>query len=316
MEIQKISEKVYFQGFTIMIILVIFYQMMSDLVEGIYTLDLLNTQLDAKAAGVLFFLTGALLWLIPKRNQHWWIRGIFGIMMISRVAEPFMSPTGKIISAGIAVGCFWLGFPLYFNLIYNEYAYMFINEVLKGKINTQNGKETKKEQETEKKQEARKEKEKWQKSPDKITSEILSFALACASLFIISFRTWGATLDISLMGFGLIIGFLLVIGGIYFITKAAHTEMILDQVNGLTNVILMGDFNWREDSSYYSSVTAVYQDSWRAKWPTGIDNEGISMQSTIDHIFLSPTFIVESAHYIPSPQSQTDHPAYWIEISW
>lgn len=711
-KIQKIPEKVYFQGITVLIIFVVFYQMVSDLVEGIYTLDLLNTKLDAKAAGMLFFLTGALLWLIPKRNQHWWIRGILGIMMISRVVEPFMDPTGKIVSAGIAVGCFWLGFPLYISLIYNEYTYMFMNDGAKGIIKTQNGKETKKET------------EKWQKTPDNLTAEILTFALAGASLFIISFKTWGATLDLSVIRFGQIIGFLMVIGGIYFITitttapkmmernlssqkitilsmlimlsyfalnspgiftrwseanytavitlicisivsfliillwspsslfnmpkwmvfagncvffiflilgilsnqtsfianvnaspvivqpstflqkfwiylaciltfflytgllqilskpivkkekekqnygiwlingflfvlwifififtnvwgyvkpvslwfrglfwlpfvyigviflailsfsmlrnlkkskkidskkifiqnsnfwgikknlklalsavflillltngirafsteshpiignntdnpldsitslriltynvqqganvsgdknfeqqlaliqeinpdliglqesdtpkintgnsdlvryfadslnyyvyygpktvmqtygvailsrypiqnfysiytygdedeigslfaevlvgnktlnvmvnhpagsadaKAAHTEMMLDQVSGLTNVILMGDFNWREDSMYYSSVTAVYQDSWRTKWPTGIDNKGISMQSTIDHIFLSPTFIVESAHYIPSPQSQTDHPAYWIEISW
>ena len=98
--------------------------------------------------------------------------------------------------------------------------------------------------------------------------------------------------------------------------KMAHTDMMLDQVDELSNVILMGDFNWREDTDYYSMVTAIYQDSWRTKWPTGVDDQNLVMNSTIDHIFLSSTFTVEDARYIISPESQTDHPAYWIDISW
>ena len=51
-------------------ILLIFYQLLSDLVEGIYTLDLLNTQLDAKAAGLLFFFSSIFIWIIPfKRSK-------------------------------------------------------------------------------------------------------------------------------------------------------------------------------------------------------------------------------------------------------
>ncbi len=61
----------------------------------------------------------------------------------------------------------------------------------------------------------------------------------------------------------------------------------------------------------------AYLDTWRTKWPTGIDDNMLAMTSTIDHIFISDTiFTVDDARYIPAPESQTDHPAYWAEISW
>ena len=100
-------------------------------------------------------------------------------------------------------------------------------------------------------------------------------------------------------------------------SKQAHTAAMLNLAAPLDNVILMGDFNWREDSPHYALVNATYLDTWRTKWPTGIDDDLLSMQVTIDHIFISDTiFAVDDARYIPAPESQTDHPAYWAEISW
>ena len=100
-------------------------------------------------------------------------------------------------------------------------------------------------------------------------------------------------------------------------SKQAHTVGMLGLAASLDNVILMGDFNWREDSAHYALVNATYLDTWRTKWPTGIDDNGLSMQVTIDHIFISDTiFTIDDARYIPEPESQTDHPTYWAEISW
>ncbi|MBN2157029.1 MAG: endonuclease/exonuclease/phosphatase family protein [Candidatus Lokiarchaeota archaeon] len=98
--------------------------------------------------------------------------------------------------------------------------------------------------------------------------------------------------------------------------KLAHTVAMLSLADELENVVLMGDFNWRENTPYYALVNASYVDTWRTKWPTGIDDLGLEMTSTIDHIFVSDTFSVLDARYIPEPESQTDHPAYWAEISW
>jgi len=99
-------------------------------------------------------------------------------------------------------------------------------------------------------------------------------------------------------------------------SKLAHTVAMLNLASPKENVILLGDFNWRENTVYYSMINVTYLDTWRTRWPTGIDDEGLVMTSTIDHIFVSNTFTVIDARYIPNPESQTDHPAYWAEISW
>ncbi len=99
-------------------------------------------------------------------------------------------------------------------------------------------------------------------------------------------------------------------------SKNAHTQGMLELASGLSNVVLLGDFNWREDSAFYSMVTQTYIDTWRDVYPTGIDDQGLNMSSTIDHVFVSDTFGVVDANYITSPASQTDHPVYWTDISW
>ncbi len=93
-----------------------------------------------------------------------------------------------------------------------------------------------------------------------------------------------------------------------------HTQALLDLSDGLNNTILMGDFNWREDTVFYSMITDKYIDTWRAVWPAGIDKDGLNMSQTIDHIFVSKNFTVINSVYIPSPQSETDHPLLWSEV--
>lgn len=90
-----------------------------------------------------------------------------------------------------------------------------------------------------------------------------------------------------------------------------HTRALLAKADGLSNVIMLGDFNWDEQTQYYTLITAEYKDTWRDRYSSGIDNNGLNMSRTIDHIFVSPTFTVQQSVYIPSPASQTDHPVYW-----
>ena len=40
----------------------------------------------------------------------------------------------------------------------------------------------------------------------------------------------------------------------------------------------------------------------------------IDMRQRIDHIFLSDDLEVIEAHYLPTPESQTDHPAHWALV--
>ncbi|MHA1198920.1 MAG: endonuclease/exonuclease/phosphatase family protein [Candidatus Heimdallarchaeaceae archaeon] len=81
---------------------------------------------------------------------------------------------------------------------------------------------------------------------------------------------------------------------------------MLEEVNGLSNVIYMGDFNFRPYSQMYNdTITAGLIDSYNFVHGTpALDN--------IDHIFLSSGAVVNSAQYII--EGQSDHPSYWIEI--
>jgi len=101
-------------------------------------------------------------------------------------------------------------------------------------------------------------------------------------------------------------------------TKLAHIEAVMDIIESenLDNVVSMGDFNSRENSTYYNASIAVLKDTWLSLYPTGIDDYGLYIIDRIDYIFVSQEFSVESAFFIPDPESQTDHPVYWATISW
>jgi endonuclease/exonuclease/phosphatase family metal-dependent hydrolase len=89
---------------------------------------------------------------------------------------------------------------------------------------------------------------------------------------------------------------------------------VLNAASGKSNVIFMGDFNFRPFSEPYNLTTETLNDSWWVKWPTGVDDQGNSNTNNIDLIFLSPGTTVLDCQYITDPQS--DHPAYWADIQW
>ncbi len=97
-------------------------------------------------------------------------------------------------------------------------------------------------------------------------------------------------------------------------TKTILQNDILDASSGKSNVIFMGDFNFRPFTEPYNITTAILEDSWYAKWPTGVNGLGENNSREIDHIFLSPGTTVLDCEYITDPQS--DHPAYWADIQW
>ena len=97
-------------------------------------------------------------------------------------------------------------------------------------------------------------------------------------------------------------------------TKTILQNDILDVSSGKSNVIFMGDFNFRPFTEPYNITTIVLEDSWYVKWPTGVNGLGENNSGEIDHIFLSPGTTVLDCEYITDPQS--DHPAYWVDIQW
>ncbi|MHA1200431.1 MAG: endonuclease/exonuclease/phosphatase family protein, partial [Candidatus Heimdallarchaeaceae archaeon] len=95
---------------------------------------------------------------------------------------------------------------------------------------------------------------------------------------------------------------------------------MLEQVNGLTNVIYMGDFNYYPYSQNYNDTLSTgLIDSYAQFYgvpaidlPESVGSPNNEFYSAIDHIFLSSGTVVTDAQYIEKGHS--DHPAYWCEI--
>jgi len=87
-------------------------QLAGTLVESIYILDLMNTSLDAKALGVLFFFSPVLLFLFRKSPPFWAVWLTFGLLLISRGQTPYLNTLVRMIASGIGTGSALLLFPL------------------------------------------------------------------------------------------------------------------------------------------------------------------------------------------------------------
>jgi endonuclease/exonuclease/phosphatase family metal-dependent hydrolase len=93
------------------ILFLFFFQLVSDFVEAIYVFGLLGTSLPAETMCVLFFLSPVVLLLLRKGISGWPLVLIGEAALASRVVEVMLDTRGKMIVAGIGVGCFLLFFP-------------------------------------------------------------------------------------------------------------------------------------------------------------------------------------------------------------
>jgi endonuclease/exonuclease/phosphatase family metal-dependent hydrolase len=86
--------------------------MAGTLVASIYILDLMNTSLDLKALGILFFFTPILLFALRKRdpNQLVWIT--FGLLFLARGVTPYLNTLGQMLASGVGTGAALILFPL------------------------------------------------------------------------------------------------------------------------------------------------------------------------------------------------------------
>jgi endonuclease/exonuclease/phosphatase family metal-dependent hydrolase len=100
--------------------------------------------------------------------------------------------------------------------------------------------------------------------------------------------------------------------------KEAFAKMLLERTAGQKNVIIMGDFNLRQNEAAYKMIDSVFINSWIHVYPTGISTDGVDMsgRNRIDHIFISSDLSVRNPVYVLPPDSATDHPVHWAEIYW
>jgi len=113
------------------------------------------------------------------------------------------------------------------------------------------------------------------------------------------------------------------------IAKLAHIDDLVQAVQPKESVIAVGDYNMRQGSEMYARINEVLTNSWSSVYPNaigpqhpkigrsdGVDSEPLDMTRRIDHIFHSQNFSTVETYYLPSPQSETDHPAHWSILTW
>ncbi|MDF1513917.1 MAG: endonuclease/exonuclease/phosphatase family protein [Anaerolineae bacterium] len=91
-------------------------------------------------------------------------------------------------------------------------------------------------------------------------------------------------------------------------------QAILDYIQNLENVILIGDFNFRPDSEQYVLTTISLEDAWLVQENPAESGPELDPSRRIDHIFVTPGTPVMQSRYIVS--SQSDHPALWADLTW
>jgi len=91
-------------------------------------------------------------------------------------------------------------------------------------------------------------------------------------------------------------------------------QAVLQEADGLDNLIMMGDFNFEPGGAQYALTRQSLADAWLLRWKSGVDDQGVNPSDRIDHIFVSPGMQILDARYIYSPAS--DHPALGVEMGW
>jgi endonuclease/exonuclease/phosphatase family metal-dependent hydrolase len=92
-------------------------------------------------------------------------------------------------------------------------------------------------------------------------------------------------------------------------------EAIIKGLNGKTNVVLIGDFNFRPNTLQYNITTFILNDSWILAGSADVDywdDLEFNVSRRIDHIFVSSGISISECQYIVSKES--DHPTVWAKI--
>jgi endonuclease/exonuclease/phosphatase family metal-dependent hydrolase len=89
---------------------------------------------------------------------------------------------------------------------------------------------------------------------------------------------------------------------------------VLSLASPLSDVLLLGDFNFPPASEQYQVTTRLLEDAWARRWPSGQDASGSTLPRRIDYVFVSPGTDVLEAEYVDTRDS--DHPALVVKIAW
>ena len=83
------------------VIILFFIQLAGTLIESVYILDLMNSNLDKKVLGILFFFTPLLLLPLYKKYPRGLVWGFFAILFLSRGLLPYLNTSNRLPAAGL-----------------------------------------------------------------------------------------------------------------------------------------------------------------------------------------------------------------------
>ena len=88
-------------------------------------------------------------------------------------------------------------------------------------------------------------------------------------------------------------------------------RQMLTLMRGQSNIIAMGDFNFRPYEEQFALATAEYEDAYTHAEQQKVA-ANIDINDRIDHVFVTPGTSVQYVEYLPKGES--DHPALYVEI--
>jgi endonuclease/exonuclease/phosphatase family metal-dependent hydrolase len=96
----------------------------------------------------------------------------------------------------------------------------------------------------------------------------------------------------------------------------AFVDALSTEAGKYGHVIAGGDYNFTAREPYYARLSKTLLNSAAQLGEANINNHGgtPNLADEIDHIFLSHNFLVLESHYLPPPDSETDHPAHWSVV--
>jgi endonuclease/exonuclease/phosphatase family metal-dependent hydrolase len=98
----------------------------------------------------------------------------------------------------------------------------------------------------------------------------------------------------------------------------AFAHSLLAQALPNPYAIALGDFNLRDYEEAYKVIDSSLVNAWTSVYPSEISPDGVDMsgENRIDHIFTTPSLKAVNPIYILPPDSATDHPVHWTDITW
>jgi endonuclease/exonuclease/phosphatase family metal-dependent hydrolase len=85
------------------IVILFFIHLAGTLVQSIYIMDLMNTNLDEKVLGLLFFFTPLLVIPFYKKFRRGLVWGTFVVLLLARGMLPYLSTSNQVLVSGLGI---------------------------------------------------------------------------------------------------------------------------------------------------------------------------------------------------------------------